>query len=578
MGRLRRWCAVAALALLALAAAGGDRRARAEGRIELTPAVQQSLLHLQDLWIQWLAAFNQSDPERTGEVLNELVATTQNLGMEALPDLAQAALVRGLEVARQNDVPRARLALAAAELLDPGRAETSFARAGIEWRAGRWPQAAAAWLDGYWRRLLLPRQRRLWLDDAAVGGIYLLLLTGGLFVALQMAVSGRRLLSDLGAVLERRLPAWSVAPAAALLLLWPLLLPAGLAWLVLYWSLLMWTYGSTSERMVLGLLWVVAGLTPLAVAQVRDRVAVELSPPVLALEQAARGRLYGGLFSDLALVKDVLPEDPAVDHFLADLHRRMGQWERARTLYLQVLEAEPRNAAALNDLASYYFYKGDYGAARSRFEEATRAAPGDALAYFNLNQTFSIDYLFDDARAAMNKAQELDGAARVNAWVEETGEGSVLNANGGFARLGDIRHRIAAQLHGRDGDGSRAVELLRQGWSLLVALGFVLAAVAFHVVRRRIRDEARRPPPPPRPGTWPVALLPGLDSLLRGHGFAALGGLLPPALLLLLALDPRLGFHLTPGYAHGAAGTAVAFALLVLLFAGRVWLTLRREA
>ena len=55
MGRLRRWCALAAVGLLAAAAPGS---AAGDERLELTPTVQASLLHLQELWIQWLAAYN----------------------------------------------------------------------------------------------------------------------------------------------------------------------------------------------------------------------------------------------------------------------------------------------------------------------------------------------------------------------------------------------------------------------------------------------------------------------------------------------------------------------------------------
>jgi hypothetical protein len=122
------------------------------------------------------------------------------------------------------------------------------------------------------------------------------------------------------------------------------------------------------------------------------------------------------------------------------------------------------------------------------------------------------------------------------------------------------------------------MELLRQGWSLLVALGLAAAAVGFHRLRRRLGEGRRPPPPPPRPGPWTLALVPGLDALSRGHGFAALGGVLLPVLLLLLAFDPRLGFDLGLGYAHGAAGAVTALVLLALLMAARVWITLRREA
>ena len=60
----------------------------------------------------------------------------------------------------------------------------------------------------------------------------------------------------------------------AVVLLWPLALPSGLLWLPLFWSLLLWTYLSASERVVLVALWLLVGAAPLVVTEQRRQVAV----------------------------------------------------------------------------------------------------------------------------------------------------------------------------------------------------------------------------------------------------------------------------------------------------------------
>lgn len=561
-----------------LAWLAGPGVASAQGRLELTPTTQQSLLYLQEQWIQWIAAFEQGDSQRTGEILSDLLATADPLGMDALPDLAVAALVEAVEAARQGDFQDARLALAAAERLDPGRPETAFARATVERLAGRWPQGVASWFGGYLRILQQPMERGVWSADLAVEALYVLLLAGALFVALGMAVHGRFLVADVGAMIARstsrdHLPPAITLPLALLFLLWPLVLPAGVGWLVLWWSLLLWSRGSTSERVVLALLWLVVGLTPLAVAQFREQVEVHLSPPVQALDRLVQGRLYGGMFSDLALLEKLLPGEPAVDHLLADVHRRMGQWERARRLYERVLEAEPDNWTALSDLGSYYFYKNDQGAARQRFEEATKAAPEEALPYFNLSRAYHVAYLFEEGNAQLGRAQELAGS-EVSRWMSETGEGSVLYANGGLARAPILRRWLRETLVDEGEEGVRAMTLLRQGWSLLVALGVALGALAFHALR--VRSGASPLAPTPSPGRNARLLVPGLAAVREGRGGAAAGALLVVALLVVVGLDARLGFDVPLRFAHGGADPALAVAGLALFFTLRAFVVLRR--
>ena len=106
-------------------------------------------------------------------------------------------------------------------------------------------------------------------------------------------------------------------------------------------------------------------------------MAVALSPPAQAMESLQEHRLYGSLFSDLGVLRSVLPESVAVKHLLADVHRSLNQWELARSLYRQVLEAEPNNTSALLDLGDYSFLKGDFSSAIQSFQKAAAADPDE---------------------------------------------------------------------------------------------------------------------------------------------------------------------------------------------------------
>ena len=187
--------------------------------------------------------------------------------------------------------------------------------AGIE---GSYLAAGFHMLAGYQRLFWLPLERFLWGQSLLLWALSVLLLTGGLFTAVQMATKGGALYRDITNMIARRLPGSAGLVAAAALLLWPLaLVPYGPLWLLLYWSVLLWGYASTSERVVLVSLWLVLGFAPLLVAAQRRQLSLELSPPVLAMENLSERRLYGSLFTDVGVLRSLLPESTAVRQLLA---------------------------------------------------------------------------------------------------------------------------------------------------------------------------------------------------------------------------------------------------------------------
>lgn len=575
-GRGRR--RLGAAALVAALALGGATVAAAQGggsrgsAIDLSRGVSQSLLHLQEVWLHWISAFYQGDRETAAAQVAELRSSLGRLGFSHLPELSIGATVRAVEAARQGDATRAEWALDDAEALDPGRAETAFGRSIAAWEAGRYPRAVWFQVVGH-LRLLDAAPGRLMLHGLVLAALAVALLAGGCFVLVQLAAKGSQLYWALVARVGSRLPAPVAHALTVVLLLAPLALPGGVAWTLLYWSVLLWSFASPSERVVTALLWTLVAATPFVVAQQQQRVAALLSPPARAVEALAEGRLYGALFTDLGVLPALLPESTAVRQLLADLHRRIGQWEEARLLYTQVVEAEPSNVPALLDLGAYHFRRGDHGTAVQLFQRAAAADPTNAAAYYNLSQAHSDAYQFNESREALARARSLD-EARVNRWIRDPRGERVIPFDGGLDRHEEIAEQLRATAQG----SLVRVDAMRR-W---LAPGVGLVALVLALALQRVLPRGDTPPPPRfahRPGAVARTLrvlLPGLQSAEEGNGGRAYGSLLVVALVVVLLAGARLTYPLPIGVQpSGAAMATVAIATLVVFFAARLWRDLR---
>lgn len=565
-------CRAAALAA-ALVLAGAPAPAAAQGGpaptagIELTRSVQQSLKRLQEYWLQWMSAFYQDSPARADEALRQILATARQVGFTRLPDFALGAAARAVESATAGNASRADWALDAAEAFDPGRPETSFARAAVARTEGRWAEAAGAIFEGY-QRLLDSSLGGLAAADFVLWGLLVLLVAGALFVAVEMAVKGGALLRDLRAALTGRLPAGAAMLLAALVLLAPVALPGGPVALLLWWSALLWGYQTASGRIVTGVVWALVAAAPLVAAGQQVRIALEQSPPMRALASFGEGRLYGTFFSDLQVLRTVLGSDPAVLELLGDVHRTLGQWEVARAHYRRVLEAEPDNVAVLINFGAYSFRKGNFALANEYFQRAARIEPPSAAAHYNLSLSYSDSYQFDESTKALDDAKRID-AERVDGWVRTPNPDRVLTFNGSLARADEIRQKLREAWLGEAPHGASLAELARRWSSVWGAAAAALLAVGLHLVRRRrgYGEPAAALGWDGAPGArWVRALLPPLDQAELGEGYAAFVSLVGLAAVALLPALTSTGVDLPVGATPGRTLLVAASALLLALF------------
>ncbi len=533
------------------------------------PASRALLARLQNGWIEWLTAVNGGEPEAASTAVDGLLAHTRELGMERLPDLAVGAAILAVELAREGDFERSGWALAAAERLDPGRPEAAFARAEAERLRGARLAAVVARLEGYLRALRLPLERFILLHDLALWLATVLALTAVVFVALQMATKGALLYRDLVAALIRYLPTPLSHALALVALAWPILLPSGLLWLAIYWSVLLWGYAGRLERILFVAVWIALGGLPAAVSEQARRVEVELFGPLQTIVDASAGRLDGDLVTDLGILRAQLPESVAVKQLVADAHRKLGQWDQARDLYQEILESEPGNVTATIDLGTCFFHAGQFQRAIDQFQAAGATRQDlQAAVQFNLSKAHSELYRFDESESALRAARRLD-SDRVNAWMRaETGERAVA-VDGGLERVGEIRAELRAEW--RRGEAATWTTLWRRTLSMPLALVFVLIAVGVHVASRGSGNRPAGLPDRWWPGRADLVrrvLLPGFSEAERGLWGRALGAVaaaLALATLPAAAIGLPVPWGLDPGSGLVWVVVAVGAAIYLLL-------------
>lgn len=531
--RAAAFAVVAALVLAPVAGAASD----AAGGFVLARGTQRALARLQESWLQFVGAVYRDNPQRADQALASIEADARQVGMTRLVDFSLGAVALALEASADGNRERADRALAAAERLDPGRPETAFARAAVERDRGSYFAAAGASWTAF-RRLLAVPERQVLAANLIFWLVGVALVAGALFVLVEVAAKGSAVVADLRRALARRLSSATVWLFTALVLLWPLVLPGGPLWLLLYWSALLWGYGSRSERIVIVAVWLLAATGPWLAARSIERVSIALSPPMRAISHFADGRLYGGLFADLDVLRAAVGDRPAGQEFLADVHRTLGQWEEARQLYRLVQEAEPENSAVLINLGAYQFRKSDFALATDYFRRAAAIQPPAAGALYNLSLAYSETYQFEESRQALARAREID-SRRVDEWVKTPHPDRVLPWNGGLQRSDEIAAALReAWGAGAPADGQPGLSTVQQN---LIAAAAV-AALAFGLaLLRRGRDYAE-------PASWLAwrtgaasrwlrAFFPAISQAELGEGGKALGSLFA---LAAVALAPRL--------------------------------------
>jgi tetratricopeptide (TPR) repeat protein len=539
--------------------------------LDLGRSAHDTMAELQARWLEWLTAYYRGDTHRAAAALDKLLENTQLIGMQWLPDLSIGVAVKAVEFARDGEFGKAHWGLDAARKFDPELPEVFFAASSVALLEGSKLEAAKHQLRGYYHFLKLPIQRYVLLADLMLWIVCIFLLAGTGFVLLQVAQKGPDFFRGVVVSVARLVP----LPVAYLIcfatLFWPIVLPSGIFWLLVYWSILAFGSSQAIERVVLVWFWVLIIVAPLAVAVRSERSELAFSPAVRGLESATRRRLSGSVLTDLGELQEALPESIAVRHVLADLQRVVGRWEIARTIYSQVLDAEPENDAAWVDIGACYFYLDDFRQAIESFGRATLSESPNPAGYFNQSQTFSELYRFSESEAALRQAQLLD-IRLVGQWISGASAQRIVSLNGGLQRGEEIRRELLGKWKEEEVDLMRET-LKGELNSLPLILLFAVVSLALYRVSRDGREGARQG------GGAQVGwlescthiLVPGVRLAKSESWGWAFWDLIIPSTLITLPIFERLGLRLPWGYDPGSPNLAwISFIGLVAYFSLRL--------
>lgn len=547
------------------------------GGLELIPETRKKLWTLQQAWGEWNQAFRASDRDAAQEALDRIEGLSKTLGMQRLPDLSNAAVALGVEAAQGGDFERADWALQAARAFDEARPETAFAQSTIQRLQGDYFGGVASAVRGHMMALGMPLERTLWLNNLQLWALYTLLFSGGLFVTLLMALKGSVVFYDLARLFSGLLSRTQADLVAVVLLLWPVVLPRGLVWLVIYWSILLFSYGSRTEKGILITLWLVLGLSPTLLSYQQKEAQLALLPPTRLVDNMASSRLYGSIFSDLDVLRSLAPDSPAVTELTGDLHRKLGQWEHARAIYTELAydpeQASSNTATAFTNIGVYHHRKAEYETASSYFLRATQADDKLAIAFYDLSQAHAQMFEWDPSHAALARARELD-AAGADRWKAEgalSATESAIAVDGSLMRLPEIRG-LMENLWAPVAQGGGPYELLRRHRALAAGLAALILALILHQARKQVGLKARQLPPIANSLTdnkWAHVLIPGLASGEDEQGILAFLGILLPVSFVMVPLLRGMGYRAPLAYEPGP-WLAIGFAVVALIVLGLV--------
>lgn len=364
------------------------------------------------LWWVYRKAQARGDVEGANAALREVKRLRIERNIVRLEPFGLARVAAGLGHLREGQLDKADEEFAAALDLDPYLADAHFGMALAARRRGPTGYLAAVRysISGlaarmhsitgqhYMGALLVPAGLLMLLVSITVVAIGFLLRYGAL------------LLHDL----EERLGADRRALARgvfALLVVLPVIAMQGWGWLPLWWLALLFLYMTATERVVSGLLLLATMAALPLLNLLDDRLETARNPLFTAGLAAVEGGPDGRAASQLEAALAQNSKDRDLVYLATALWKKAGRYDDASAAYTGVLQQNPKDAYALNNLGNLAFAAGEFQAAIPRYEQALATEPSANVAatlYYNLSQAHYQKFEPQQASEARSQANRLD--------------------------------------------------------------------------------------------------------------------------------------------------------------------------
>jgi tetratricopeptide (TPR) repeat protein len=334
--------------------------------------------------------------------------------IRSLETLALATVAHGLERLEKGERDRAEEDFRGATSLDPHLPDAYFAMALSEMKKvplGIVP-AISDTVSGLTARLPAIRGRlnlRMLLLPVLLLSV---LVTATVFAAVMVISHGTLLLHDLEEAFgaERRALAVGLFVLALAL---PVAAFQGYGWLPLWWLALLFLYMQRGERLAAAAILAGSLAAGPVIKDLEARILTQQNPlfraGVLSMEAGPDARAIADLEDAMGKNRD----DHDLAYLLALQYKKMGRYDDAAALYREILQVDPRDAIALNNLANLEFANAEYQAAIARYKQGIESGPPAPVAatfYYNLSLAHLQRFEYQPAQEARSQADRLAGS------------------------------------------------------------------------------------------------------------------------------------------------------------------------
>ncbi len=389
------------------------------------------------LWASYLKADRAGDAENARRTFAEIRRLRVERNVLNLETLALALTAQGQERLKKGEHDRAEEAFRSALALAPNVPDGHLGLALTETKKGPLGliPALGDMLSGVLARLptlrgelfavtlLVPVLLLVSFAVAAVFGFAMLVRHGGLL--------RHDLMESVGPARSR-----AVSLAFWLLLLFlPVVSFQGYGWLPLWWLALLFIYMSGLEKAVAILLLLVSVAVGPAVGFLESRLLAARNPLFWAAAAALDGGSDARAVAELDAAMKKNPDDRDLAYLLAAHHKKAGRYDEASQLYRALLQSDPADGIAKNNLGNLEYAKGELPSAIARYQQgAAGEGPAEQLATFHYNQSLAHlqKFEYQPAQEARSHADRFDpGVVAVydRTWKYDNGNYAVVDLN-----------------------------------------------------------------------------------------------------------------------------------------------------
>lgn len=393
--------------------AAGARLSAQEAVSPLPPPVTRGLYRAN--WFEFLNALLEDDASAATQSLTRLRRAAQAVGVRYLSDFSRTAVYQGRRAEQQGQKARAARAFDAAIALDATSYDAVASKIGFLLRQKQIGQAAALLPDAAGALLQTREARFALFSSLAIWGVIAFVAAGLGTAVILLARAGPRLAHDIGERGERIFGPGAGLPLTLALLALPLAVGLGPVWLLLWWAVLVFPYGTSRERGFIAAGLAVTALVPLLLTSLGRENILRRSPLYVAAADLEEQREDGAAEDGLRQASTVFSEDPDVWFLLGMYAQRAGDTQRAIASYDRAVSADPKDYRSYVNRGNVRFEEGDYAEASRDYTAAVERNPRAAEALYNLSVARGELYDFQGQADAMGRARAVSESS-VDDW------------------------------------------------------------------------------------------------------------------------------------------------------------------